>query len=262
MRALIINLARETRRMALQRAQMEVLGIEWERIEAVTPATLIPAPDDPVWHRWERPLRMVEMALLASHRAAWQRVSGLNEPCLVLEDDALLASRTPAMLRRVESATDIDHMSLETRGRKKIVSRHEHPDYPARHLYQDRSGAAAYVLFPSGAKILIEESRRVPALSDATISAARGLRSWQADPALAIQLDRCTFYGMTQPIPAVSSIDTEPRPSASPRDIFSFRRRRVAAQLRMGWRQFSCLPVAVRRHILPASEWPQLPDGL
>jgi len=38
MRALIINLARETRRMALQRAQMEVLGIEREPIEVVTSA--------------------------------------------------------------------------------------------------------------------------------------------------------------------------------------------------------------------------------
>jgi len=262
MKALIINLAHETRRMALQQAQMGMLGIEWERIEAITPATLTPGPGDPIWRLWDRPLRTAEMALLNSHRVAWQRVSELNEPCLVLEDDALLGKQTPAILHRVENAVGIDHMSLETRGRKKIVSRLKHPDLPVRRLYLDRSGAAAYILFPHGARILLEASKRVPALSDATIGATHTLQSWQADPALAIQLDRCAIYGVTQPIPVVSSIDAEPKPSAHTADRRTFRRRRIATQLRMGWRHLSCLPVATRRHIFPTSDWPEFPSNL
>jgi len=262
MRALIINLARETQRMALQRAQLGALKIKWERIEAITPATLAPDPGDPAWRRWERPLRVVEMALLSSHRKAWKRVLDLNKPCLVLEDDGLLSTRTPEMLHLAETMMDIDHISLETRGRKKIVSRFKHLYLPARRLYQDRSGAAAYILFPHGADILLDASRRTPSLADATISSSYDLKSWQTDPALAIQLDRCALYGITQPIPVVSSTDAEPRPIARPGERRTFHRRRIMAQLRMGWRHLSCLPMASRRHILPASDWPELSHGL
>ena len=90
MKTLIINLARATDRMEFMRAQMADLGLDWERIEAVTPATLQPPADDPVWHRWQRPMRSTEMALCASHMAALRRAIALDAPCLVLEDDALL----------------------------------------------------------------------------------------------------------------------------------------------------------------------------
>ena len=175
----------------LQEVQLGLLRIPWERIEAVTPATLEPAADDPVWRRWQRPLRPTEMALLASHCRAWRRALALAEACLVLEDDALLAATAPAFLDRVSDLSGIDHISLETRGRKKTVGRRPDPRAPMRRLWQDRTGSAAYIVWPAGAHLLLEHCRREGGPSDAIISSTYTLRSYQADPALAVQLDQC-----------------------------------------------------------------------
>lgn len=259
---LVINLARETARMAFQQRQLICLGLPFRRIEAVTPDTLSPGPDDPLWHRWQRPLRVTEMALLASHRAAWQAVLAAARPCLILEDDALLARGTPALLRRIADRDDIDHISLEARGRKKMVARRRLADLPLRRLYQDRTGSAAYVLFPRGAQVLLARTAQVAAPSDAAISSAYALRACQADPALAIQLDQCARYGIPLPLATASSIDAVRKPPAaehySRADQRGFRRRRLLAQLEMGWRQLSHVPLATRRHIEPAQDWPEL----
>jgi glycosyl transferase family 25 len=263
MRALIINLAAATDRLALQRVQMRALGLAWERIEAVTPETLTPPASDPVWHRWQRPLRATEMALCASHILAWRRVVSLIEPCLVIEDDALLAATAPAFLAGVAGLAGIDHVSLETRSRKKVVDRRLDPRAPMRRLWQDRTGSAAYVVWPGGAEKLLAHALRVGGPSDAVISSTYALTSFQADPALAIQLDRCTAYGVAQPVATASTIDAMRKPVAAVAgytlgERARFRLRRAGAQLRMGARQYARPLRAQRRHIAPAREWPSL----
>lgn len=260
MRALIINLSTETERMAFQRAQMAMLGLDWERLEATTPDTL-PVPfDDPHWQRWERPMRAAEAALLVSHVRAWERIEARGEPHLVLEDDALLAAEAPALLRALESpgpepggGQRFDHVVLETYGRKKLVGR-LHPRLPIRRLYQDRAGTAAYALWPAGARKLLARAAVRPAPTDALISTAYELDSWQADPALALQLYLCVDHGMTPPIATRSSIYTE----AQPRGRGVHRLRRIASQLRMGRRYLSKIAVAKRRDIPLSSRWPAL----
>jgi len=259
MRALIINLARSTDRMAFMANQMDGLGLSWERIEAVTPETLLPPASDRVWHRWQRPLRVTEMALCASHMAAWRRVLTLGEPCLVLEDDAVLAAATPAFLERAASLSGVDHISLETRSRRKLVSRRLHPRAPIRRLWQDRTGSAAYVVFPRGARLLLDHAELAAAPSDALISSTYAMRSYQADPALCVQLDQCAAYGLPQPIPTASTIDAVTKPGFAPETStmtrVAFRARRVGAQLRMGLRQVLRMPVAERREVRPTKDW-------
>jgi glycosyl transferase family 25 len=203
------------------------------------------------------------MALLASHRTAWGRAIALREPCLILEDDALLAATTPAFLARIASLGGVDHISLETRGRKKTVSRSLDPRAPMRRLWQDRTGSAAYVIWPSGAAKLIAHADRQGGPSDAIISATYSLRSFQADPALAIQLDRCEVYGVPSPLPTRSSIDAIPKPPAATSGYSraaqaAFRMRRIGAQVRMAFRHWLRPFTAERRHIAPASDWPRL----
>jgi glycosyl transferase family 25 len=109
--------------------QLDALGLEWERIEAVSPDTLDPPPMIRSGTVWERPLRSTEMAACASHMAAWQRIRELGEPCLVLEDDALLDRSVPDLLSRLARASlAFDHVSLETRGRKKLLARGATPN--------------------------------------------------------------------------------------------------------------------------------------
>ncbi|NKX44723.1 glycosyltransferase family 25 protein [Roseicyclus persicicus] len=261
MRALVINMGVATERMGVMAAQLDALGIAWERLEAVTPATLEPPEGDPVWHRWQRPMRVTEMALCASHVAAWRRVIALDAPCLVLEDDAVLSTRLPALLEAVAGLAEVEHLSLETRGRRKLVARAPHLAAPIRRLWQDRTGSAAYVVRPEGARKLIAAAARAGAPSDALISSAPGLRSWQADPALAVQLDICGRYGVPQAIPTKSLIDAVAKPpvaALTPAVRRAYRARRIAAQLAMGGRLVRHALDGTRREVQPEGPWVDL----
>ncbi len=231
MRALVINLDRAPLRLAFQEEQAKRLGFDLLRIPAVAAEAVSPPPSDPIWTRWQRPLRLVEMATLLSHRIAWQRVASGSDPMLILEDDAWLMPQTRPFLERLASRDlALDYVSLETRGRRKILGA-RHPDLPVlRRLWLDRSGAAAYVLWPSGARKLLRRAAQVPGLADAVISETVDLVRWQAAPALAIQMDMASRYGLTAPIAVTSSISTVPLPSPA-RGVF--RLRRIGAQVAM-----------------------------
>ncbi|SPH24773.1 hypothetical protein DEA8626_03810 [Defluviimonas aquaemixtae] len=256
MKALVINLATETDRMTFQSRQLDALGVEWERLDAVSPRTLTPPPDDPYWTRWQRPLRDAEKAATASHRSAWQRIAEGKAPMLVLEDDAVLMRDVPAFLAAVEGLPGIDHISLETRGRRKLLGQ-RHAAAPMVRLWQDYTGAAAYVLWPSGARILMEDCARAAGIADGIICAAHRMCSWQADPALAVQLDRCVAHGLAAPIAVNSSILAETRPDR--RNIplsarASYRARRIAGQIRILARRLACVGRARRRHVALATQ--------
>ncbi len=231
MKVLVINLDCETARMAFQREQAMRFGFDIERLSAFTPDTLDPPAGDPFWARWQRPLRDVEKAALLSHRAAWQRVAAGSEPILVLEDDAWLMPATTSLLRAAATLEGVEHLSLETRGRRKLMGA-RHTDLAAvRQLWLDRSGAAAYLLWPAGAARLLARADRVAGLADAVPVETPGLKRWQADPAIAIQLDMAAHYGLTPPLVTQSAILTVDRPL---RQGAHFRARRIWRQLVMG----------------------------
>ncbi|QXT40396.1 glycosyltransferase family 25 protein [Gymnodinialimonas ceratoperidinii] len=245
MKALVINLASEAPRMAFMAGQLTRLGIAFERVDAITPDRLSPPSDHAYWQRGERPLRTTEMAALASHRIAWERVVAEDAPLLICEDDAVLHRDAPAFLRAVEGLPEAELVSLETRGRAKLIARAPHPQAPMHRLWQDRSGAAAYVLRPAGARRLLDRAAQAPGLADGILCAAYEVTAWQAVPALAVQLDHCAALGLTPPIETESSIDREARPKAA--KSAGQKLRRVRGQLRMGLRQLRRLPGAERR---------------
>jgi glycosyl transferase family 25 len=251
MRALVLNLAFATERLAFMAGQLDTLGLPWDRVQAVSPETLDPPQDDQVWHRWERPLRPTEMAACASHMRAWQRIVELEDACLVLEDDALLDRSVPDLLARLASTSlDFDHVTLETRGRKKLLARGAKPEPGLRRLFLDRTGAAAYVLSPRGAQKLLNRAARARGLADGLICAAHDLRSYQADPALAIQLDQCAAFGVTPPLAVASQIGAAAKPG---KGGLPFRARRIRAQVVQGLRQLR--PGTERRLVAPAGNW-------
>ena len=257
MKALVINLDRETARMAFQRAQLAALGIAFARLPACTPERLDPPGDDPWWGRWERPMTAVEKAVLLSHRAAWTRIAAGQGPVLVLEDDAYLSARTPDFLRLLEGLDGVDHVTLEVRGRRKLVARGAWRGIAGlRRLYQDRTGAAAYVLWPAGARKLLARAARAPAIADGVICAAYEMVSLQADPPLAVQLDCCARYGVAAPLATVSAI-APGRARRLPRKSAGQHLRRIGAQLRMGLRRLAH-PLAARRDLLPEGPWPAI----
>jgi glycosyl transferase family 25 len=251
----VINVASATTRMAFQDEQLTRLGLNYQRIDAITPNNLSPLSDDPNWTIWERPMRDIEKALYASHRSVWAMIATEDGPCLVLEDDAILSAQAPQFLTAVETETGIDHISLEVRNRAKYVAKTPHPSLPLRRLYQDRTGAAAYIMWPDGAAKLLA---RPVGLADAVICAAYNQTSFQADPALAIQIDQCEIYGVPVPIQVSSAPLSQPKPDVSAfskKQQTRFRQRRIVSQIRMAVRSLRRVGVAQRRMISIATDF-------
>ncbi len=249
MQVLIINLAEEKARRDFQKVQMQSLGLNFHFVEAVSASSLDPDEDLEYWNSWERSLRLSERACLRSHFELWKCIGAGTEPVLILEDDALLAQETTTLLPEIERLSGVDHVNLETRGRRKLVGRKLFKvgsDGQMRRLYQDRSGSAAYILFPAGARKLVAFAERRAGTADAVICAAYDLMSYQLDPAMAIQLDQCVAFGIPTPVRTSSSIGSEPRPQ---KQTLRQASRRVGAQLRMLGRQLSVLGLADRRMV-------------
>ena len=251
MDCLVINLDAAHERMAFMSKQLEELGISFHRIEATTPSTLDKQEGSFNWDSWERPLKDTEKACFLSHLNAWQYVATNNRNTLILEDDALLSHHTPYVLDAIDEKKAFDHVTLEVRGRKKIVSKNTQlsgPNHQIIRLYQDRSGAAAYVLSPDGARKLIARAKTQTALADAMICRSLDLISFQIEPACAVQLDRATNYGFRTTLQTESQINGGKLFSKNMINI-AFRARRIGSQLRMAIRAFRHLGVAERRNI-------------
>ena len=255
MRVFIINLPKSVERMKFQKEQMARLGLSCDFIPAVSTDDFSEEYYEQNAMGWERPLRKTELACFMSHKKAWKRVLAASAPALILEDDALLARHTLALLDDLEKRDDYDLVTLEVRGRRKVLG--ETKPLNERHalttLYQDRTGAAAYVLRQSGAKILLDKAKETPpGLADAFISSTYALKAFQVEPAAAIQLDQCSFYNIPSPTGTTSVIDSEAKPAKrnlTLSDKLSFTMRRIASQMRMGIRQLSVLFSAKRRNV-------------
>ncbi|PWQ94797.1 glycosyltransferase family 25 protein [Leucothrix arctica] len=263
MKALLINLESSKDRLQFQTQQLGKLGIPFDVLKAVSTNDISHDEYEKKSQGWERPLRQAEVACFLSHLKAWNEVVKKNKPMLVLEDDALLSVKTAAILVSLFNIKKkpLDLVTLETRSRKKIVSKaftEVISGINLRELYQDRTGAAGYVLWPSGAKKLIEESRkRSPALADAFISSSYNLNAYQIEPAAIIQLDQCDNYSVTnnsfKPDSTISS-EVKPQPIyKSKLSYIRFKGRRIYSQLRMAFRQLSVIAKSTRQYIYPNS---------
>lgn len=254
--AVVINLDQSVSRWQFQQEQLARLGIVMRRWPAVKTTDFTEREYRQLSDGWERKLRPAEVACFLSHQMVWQYVAETNQPVLVLEDDALLSQRVPAILQALMGRADLDYVNLETRQRRKLLNKQGSmlcEDYALYRLYQDRNGSAAYVLFPSGArKLLARLSFEKPALADAFLSRAYDLNAWQVSPAAAIQTDQCGAYDLDRinPFPSTITPSDHARPAAdNGLDYWRYKYRRLAAQLRMGWRQCSHLGCASRRQV-------------
>lgn len=250
MRIVIISLETQTARIAFQDRQFAGFGLSFERFSAYTPDTLPGEYEAIDPSSWERTLTRSELACLASHREVWRSVAETQEPVLILEDDAVLAKVLPDFLAEVEPLTGIDHLSLEVRKRKKLIApvpEHIAAGVGLHRLFQDRTGAAAYVLWPSGAGKLLVASKNRAILADALICSSYELASFQTVPGIAMQSDQCELYGIASPLATKSTL-VRPR---GPKAAKSFEQtwRRAQSQIRLGLRFLSVAARARRMEI-------------
>jgi glycosyl transferase, family 25 len=238
MQIFIISLSSAIGRRQFQAKQLSKLELNYE----ILGATSIHDISNKTYAKhnkdWQRPLKNTEVACYFSHRTAWQKIIENNLPALILEDDAVLSKHTPKILNSINDFTDIDLVQLEVRGRKKLI-KNEGRSILRSHilyrLYQDRTGAAGYVLWPSGAKKLIEhEGLHGIGLADAHIASCYSIKSYQVEPAAIIQLDQCHDYNVKNSYAkslSSSSVSSHIKNRNGP---FYFRIKRITAQLKLG----------------------------
>jgi len=249
---LIISLTNAEERRNFQQEQLSKLGLDFRFLDATSTNNIDKTTYKQHYKDWQRPLKETEVACYYSHRHAWDSVIQSNQPALILEDDALLSRCTPALLKSLSTKKNVDLINLENRGRKKFVSKSSEfivCNSKLLRLYQDRTGAAGYILWPSGAKKLIQcEKRKGIALADAHITACNNLNCYQVEPSPIIQLDHCEWYKIENPInnraskSSVSSID-------NPKGNWLFWVKRICSQIKLGFRQLFLITFSTRRYI-------------
>nr|WP_179999033.1 MULTISPECIES: glycosyltransferase family 25 protein [Acinetobacter] len=257
---LIINLKTSQDRLDFQKKQFEKLGLNFEVLDAFSVADLSEEQYQKLGFGWQRPLRKVEVACFLSHQKAWEEVLKKNEPCLILEDDAVLASNTKEILKKIEEhhIQDVDLINLEVRSRKKIISRTpvftlDEVQLKLYSLYQDRTGAAGYILYPSGAQKLLDRlARTAPAIADGFIFSAYELQCLQAEPAAIIQEDQLAAYGLIAQVSFDSTIGRSEHFKSEFNSInekIKFKKRRLVGQIAMAMRYLQVMGKAEKRLI-------------
>jgi len=195
MKILIINLKNSTDRRDFQLQQADQLNLSIEFIEAVSIEKISDETYSSLYDTWERPMLKKEVCCFLSHRLAWKKVIEHNQPILILEDDAILSCRIKYLLSNLENLEGIDRINLESRIKKKVVSKKSKSigEHRIMELFVDRSGAAGYILYPAGARKLIHKYSVKSALAD-KIDRTNSLKSFQIEPSAILPIDFCDRF--------------------------------------------------------------------
>ena len=252
MQIFVINLPIAIERRKIQQDQLAKLGLEYKILDATSADDISEATYKKHYFDWQRPLRKTEIACYYSHRSAWEMVIKSRKPALILEDDAILSRFLPELLDSLNEIQNTDLINLENRSRKKFVSS-SYMDIACNsrlfRLYQDRTGAAGYILWPSGAKKLIQfEKNKGIGLADAHITACHSLKAFQVEPSPIIQLDQCKEYDIINSFTNVISKSTVSASHNYSGGAY-FIIKRLFYQLKLASRQIFILTKSKRRYI-------------
>ena len=213
----IISLASANQRRSYQDNQSERLGFKpiWHQ------ATSINDIDDQFFienaFSWQRPLSKTEVACFMSHLELWRVIASSDRPAIILEDDVMLSSDWFNEVKSLSLADDADYICLETWGKKILGKSRTINNLKLHKLILNSAGAAAYLIWPSGAKKLLERfSSDGMALTDAFINQTNGWRAWQLSPANAVQLNVSVNFGLKPPFDSPSLIAREKNLPPSP----------------------------------------------
>ena len=240
MKALIINQDIQTQRMSFQKEQLTSLNIDFQRI----PACSIQCSNDNIFQKhfntWQRPLSLSEISCFFSHKNAWEKVLNSGQVMLILEDDAWLDESIPDVLKQLADLEQVDYITLEVSraNRKKLVSKNPKVIISGKkllRLFQGRSGAAGYILWPSGAKKLLDHCADGNiGIVDKFMNSCYSMNSFQLEPCLVIQLDQCSFHGITPPLEVKSTISSNSLEKPAIIQQVRYKFRRLAGELKVG----------------------------
>lgn len=193
MRCFVINLDRETKRLAWMTEAFCRMGLGFERCGAVDKTGLSDDDIDRIVVRDHHNWSPGEVACFMSHIAVWRRIAeGSDAHAVVLEDDVYFSQDAanflrddawiPAGVELIKLETTLNPVLVGRRGRK-IMGHRLLP------LYSFHNGAAAYVISSRLARHLVGLVRKIDRpvddfLFDMTRHQAR---LWQLSPGIGIQ---------------------------------------------------------------------------
>lgn len=251
MRAVFINLDRAGERRLFMERQGERLGLAFERVRAVEAGEIDAALSARLNGRWERPLTPAELGCFLSHHGLWREIAEGSAPVLVLEDDAILSRHLTDALPVLAGFGRAEFLNLESFERRRFVARKAlalRDGVAVRRVFRDKSGSAAYFLWPAGARKLLARAERGAAPVDAFLHGVAGLDAWQAEPALAIQAHLWERRHGGAPISGATSIQAPRGRLPLTLGNLAFHGRRIATQLRLAGHHLRRLgPATYRR---------------
>ncbi len=239
----IISLPSATHRRAYQTAQAQRLGFEPRWSDAVGINDISDAFFHQYAFQWQRALKKTEVACFMSHLQLWKSIAISDGPAIVLEDDVVLGCDWLANVQLLATYTQADLVCLETWGKKTLGKSETIGNLELRQLLINSAGAAAYVLWPSGAQHLVARYERCGvALADAFINQTLGWRIWQLVPANAVQMSVAPDFGLPHMDHSESMIAREQHASAMAPSLtvrWQMKGRRLLGELNKAWRQLS-----------------------
>ena len=190
-RTLIINLDKDRDRLAFMIDQCTKARLtNLERL-AATDKSQHPLSSGYRPHSWGPYWEMTptEVAVFESHRRAWKEAVRSQTSVVVLEDDALLSQNLGAHIERVLTLSSWQLIKLDAAPPPvRLETRETIGDI---HLFKLKgviASAAAYIITPSGAEILLEKSKYYcDHLDDFLTRPSSALIAKQMLPAMAMQ---------------------------------------------------------------------------
>ncbi len=255
MKVYVVNLPKDQERRTFQEKQLQHFHLDYEIINATSTEDISAQTYEKHKYDWQRPLRTVEVACYYSHQHLWKKIIDNNEPALILEDDALLSKNIPILLKELETLKNIDYINLEVVGRKKIISKEslKIPNCNSKlfRLHLDRNGTGGYILYPLGAKKLLDLEINIGiGLADAHINSCYDLLAYQIEPACIVQLDQCEQFDIIPPLAVSSNIGTQNRPKIKIKDKLHFVLKRIHSQLRQAFQHIIYILHTEKREII------------
>lgn len=249
----IISLASATHRRTYQQDQAQRLGFEpvWHSAVGVNDI----ADEDFRRHafRWQRPLKKTEFGCFLSHWQLWQLIAQSGGPAVVLEDDVMLGGEWFQDVQTLAALAQADFICLETWGKKILGAKQQVGGLVLQKLILNSAGAAGYVLWPKGAKRLLDRFQSDgPALADAFINQITGWSAWQLVPANVVQMNVAPNFGLVAPAHSESLIAREAHASPVVPNawvLIQIKSRRLKGELRKAWIRLCALLIAKREFV-------------
>ncbi len=249
----VINLASSIKRREFQERQLSKLKLAYQIISAVSTKDIDNNTYKKHYHDWQRPLQKTEVACYFSHQKLWSKIIKNNQAALILEDDALLSKHTPSILEELEKYTNFDMVNLEvfSNSSKKYVAKKSQPinSHKLLRLYRHRLGAGAYILYPSGAKKLLQyQQKNGIAPADVHLSDCPTFLRYQIEPACAVQLMFCQEYGIKTHGVAISQSSIE-HGNDKANHTFVFGIKKIVGRVKLGLLKLGFIFKAEKRYI-------------